>query len=89
MGVLFVFLRDYVQVPNYAQRGMTSSARDGRTIKLGKQWEYGLHVIFRDRFSCGSARDGHSRRPLDTGVRRGPSRYLVTGGWCFLPDPWG
>ena len=35
------------------------------------------------------ARDGLARRPLDTGVRRGPSRYLVTGGWCSFPDLWG
>ncbi len=38
---------------------------------------------------CVSDRDGLSRRPLDTGIRRGPSRSLVTGGWCSLPDPWG
>jgi len=40
-------------------------------------------------FSCTSERAGFSRRPLDTGVSRGPARSLGIGGWFSFPDPWG
>ena len=47
-------------------------------------------IIIRGQvLSCTSDHAGFSRRPLDTGVRRGPARSFVTGGWCSFPDPWG
>ncbi len=39
------------------------------------------------RVVCVAARDGLSRRPLDTGVRLGPSRSLVTGGGALSLPP--